>query len=290
MGWPKGYAKVALVGARFGRLTVTRVLPGGHRICQCECGVERGFRVGNLRAKHTQSCGCLKVEVARSKAVLINESRGVRIGNPIGRKFGDFIVVEPHTGLDFACRCFRCGRHHLFEHNRLLGQPSCRGCLTLTQRHFPRPGERLGAWKIEAWLTTGRNRMRIRARCRCGTVRVGPACGFLPRQPTGKRSWYGCCAKCANGIRGALRYGYPFNDAFRFFTGGGTLDARRARQKRVRETKAERDILRKVAVRLGITYKWLRTRIREGRFDISNIERAARGPGADSREALAPGG
>lgn len=54
------------IGARFGRLEVIGLAPrkGSDRalICRCECGVERSFRIKNLRAGTTRSCGCLAQE------------------------------------------------------------------------------------------------------------------------------------------------------------------------------------------------------------------------------------
>jgi hypothetical protein len=49
---------------KFGRLTVLRRDPSDSRkwICRCDCGTERPFASGRLRAGRSQSCGCLRVE------------------------------------------------------------------------------------------------------------------------------------------------------------------------------------------------------------------------------------
>lgn len=60
------------IGARFCRLTVIgevapAVEPSGQTkrmvLCKCECGTTLAVRLTNLRTKHTQSCGCLSVEL-----------------------------------------------------------------------------------------------------------------------------------------------------------------------------------------------------------------------------------
>lgn len=58
-----------LTGQRFGRLVA--IAPGGKGErgctlwrCICDCGNIKNFRSGNLKNKHTRSCGCLKVELA----------------------------------------------------------------------------------------------------------------------------------------------------------------------------------------------------------------------------------
>lgn len=57
--------KVA-VGDRFGRWVVIGQDSGkqGYWLCRCDCGTERSIPTGNLTRALTQSCGCLKSEVA----------------------------------------------------------------------------------------------------------------------------------------------------------------------------------------------------------------------------------
>lgn len=60
------------VGVRYGRLVVTADPgPGGRRpvTVACDCGeTVEGVRLGNLRNGHIVSCGCHRVEVARTIA------------------------------------------------------------------------------------------------------------------------------------------------------------------------------------------------------------------------------
>jgi hypothetical protein len=56
----------------FGRLTVIGYAPNNkHRqrrvVCQCDCGTIKTFVLGDLRSRHTQSCGCLNRENAFRK-------------------------------------------------------------------------------------------------------------------------------------------------------------------------------------------------------------------------------
>lgn len=59
--------KLDLTHQTFGKLTaIRRVDNRGRRtrwLCQCECGNETIVRTHNLRSGHTQSCGCLHIEV-----------------------------------------------------------------------------------------------------------------------------------------------------------------------------------------------------------------------------------
>lgn len=57
---------------KFGRLTVIGYAPNNkHRqrrvVCQCDCGTIKTFVLGDLKSRHTQSCGCLNRENASHK-------------------------------------------------------------------------------------------------------------------------------------------------------------------------------------------------------------------------------
>lgn len=59
--------KVDLTGYRFGRLVVVAEAPRSNAgltrwSCRCDCGKSSVVHAGSLRAGHTRSCGCLKVE------------------------------------------------------------------------------------------------------------------------------------------------------------------------------------------------------------------------------------
>lgn len=55
------------VGKKFGRLTIVgKAEKSLHFNCKCDCGNERVVFMGNLSRGHTQSCGCLQKERART--------------------------------------------------------------------------------------------------------------------------------------------------------------------------------------------------------------------------------
>lgn len=66
---------INLTGQRFGRLVVIRQAPTVKRraqwLCKCDCGTEKVIPAGALQRGHTQSCGCLRRDVAREKATTI---------------------------------------------------------------------------------------------------------------------------------------------------------------------------------------------------------------------------
>ena len=71
---------INLIGLTFGRLTVISRLPsvGGATMwrCRCECGEMRSVVGKNMRNGVTRSCGCLKSEISRQRAVARNTTHG----------------------------------------------------------------------------------------------------------------------------------------------------------------------------------------------------------------------
>jgi len=70
-----------MAGKRFGRLQVIKLDPerggkqGGERknaywICQCDCGKVQSVNGSSLRKGTTNSCGCLKYELMRQRAMV----------------------------------------------------------------------------------------------------------------------------------------------------------------------------------------------------------------------------
>jgi hypothetical protein len=64
--------KLNLLGERFGRLLVIEEAEykknnGKYWKCKCDCGNEKKIRVHSLRSGLTQSCGCLKSDLARKR-------------------------------------------------------------------------------------------------------------------------------------------------------------------------------------------------------------------------------
>ncbi|PNH18659.1 hypothetical protein B6K86_08665 [Lachnospiraceae bacterium] len=67
---------IDLTGRRYGRLFVEKQMPAvKHRaqwLCRCDCGALRVVPAGSLRYGHTRSCGCLRSDIARTKASTLN--------------------------------------------------------------------------------------------------------------------------------------------------------------------------------------------------------------------------
>lgn len=61
--------RAELIGQRFGRLSVISeygsINEQMHWVCKCDCGGEVIVTTAHLRSGHTQSCGCLRKDMAR---------------------------------------------------------------------------------------------------------------------------------------------------------------------------------------------------------------------------------
>ena len=61
--------RAELIGQRFGRLTVEAehgsIHAQMHWVCRCDCGAEIIASTSHLRSGHTQSCGCLRKDMAK---------------------------------------------------------------------------------------------------------------------------------------------------------------------------------------------------------------------------------
>jgi len=57
---------IDISGQKFSRLTVLKLDRREQSVtfwlCRCDCGKEKIVRKASLRAGHTKSCGCLKIE------------------------------------------------------------------------------------------------------------------------------------------------------------------------------------------------------------------------------------
>jgi 5-methylcytosine-specific restriction endonuclease McrA len=60
-------ARIDLTGQRFGRLTVKEFLGSRKYLCLCDCGKEKSFFSSNLARGLSKSCGCLSVELAKTR-------------------------------------------------------------------------------------------------------------------------------------------------------------------------------------------------------------------------------
>lgn len=101
--------KIIPTNTRFGKLIVlgldTSKLPKERNnksfyICKCDCGMIKSVMGHSLINKHTQSCGCLRLDKAIHKAK-----------QNIGRKFGKLVVLEvciKDNRTYYKCQC-ECG-------------------------------------------------------------------------------------------------------------------------------------------------------------------------------------
>ena len=74
-GFRGAKARSAAVGQRFGRLTILELTNRRNRsgksitavVCECDCGTIKSYDQSNVTKGHTNSCGCLRKEVAAAK-------------------------------------------------------------------------------------------------------------------------------------------------------------------------------------------------------------------------------
>src|ERR1700733_4425710 len=114
------YTRTDLVGQRYGRWTVIKDAEdrGKYRylLCRCDCGTEKEVRATGLTSGVTESCGCLKSDLATEQGRTHGESKhplykiwsGIiqRCSNPNAPGYGDYggrgISVCPQWCADFA--------------------------------------------------------------------------------------------------------------------------------------------------------------------------------------------
>jgi hypothetical protein len=80
----------ALVGKRFGKWTVLKWFPCSFRpngngfsktgevLCRCDCGTEKMVDAGSLQRGRSNSCGCLKRELASRRMAEFQERRWLK--------------------------------------------------------------------------------------------------------------------------------------------------------------------------------------------------------------------
>jgi hypothetical protein len=136
-----------MIGARFGRLTVTARAPKIDRYarfrCICDCGALTEVRAASLRAGHVRSCGCLRQRGVEAGAATTKNMTGKRIGRlvVIGRAGSEQIKGDSSLAL-WSCAC-SCGSNVTVAgaHLRRGSVKSC-GCL---RREIGR--SKLAAWR-----------------------------------------------------------------------------------------------------------------------------------------------
>ena len=102
---------IDITDERFGRLTAIR--PTAQRVyreivwaCVCDCGNKVNVRLGNLRAGHTKSCGCLNKfpeGQAAAKAVLVKYRVEAQKRNLV------WALTDEEAFTLFGGDCFYCG-------------------------------------------------------------------------------------------------------------------------------------------------------------------------------------
>ncbi|MBT1162098.1 hypothetical protein [Bifidobacterium sp. SO1] len=142
----RGFAQENLVGQKFGKLTVLKMIPGTKTseasvLCECECGKLITVITGNLKGGNTRSCGCL-VKEARNKA-----DRARRDGTApkrtthrykskelVGKKINHLTILaiegkNKHNQTMVKCRC-DCGNTIIVRMSSITnGNTQSCGCM-----------------------------------------------------------------------------------------------------------------------------------------------------------------
>ena len=98
-----------VVGQRFGRLLVLRregeAPPFRYRaVCACDCGQEWRGAVGDLRAGHARSCGCIKRELFLARRPALEKAcRDCRLVKPLAEFYNDRAAPTRKTYQCKAC-------------------------------------------------------------------------------------------------------------------------------------------------------------------------------------------
>lgn len=113
-----------LTGQRFGSLMVLRRHTENTKegkpqwVCICDCGKETITSGHNLKCGNTKSCGCLKINASRIRAIDIT-----------GMRFGRLLVQAKTDGNKWRCVC-ECGNTIITaKANLLSGDTRSCGCL-----------------------------------------------------------------------------------------------------------------------------------------------------------------
>lgn len=107
-----------MVGQKFGRQEIRKILKAGLVEVGCECGQVRVIHHANLVSGASKSCGCLR--------------RSIGVPTEIGDVYGNLQVLQVFTGsprgTECLCAC-TCGCHHVTTAIRLrLGRTKSCGC------------------------------------------------------------------------------------------------------------------------------------------------------------------
>lgn len=152
-----------MIGKQFGKLTVLKECgtnKWGEKMyeCVCSCGNKHKSIVSgsNLRKGKIKSCGCMKIECGKSKAVDISGRRSGHLVAlyPTSKRSGSFVV--------WHCRCDYCGNECDIPYNNFVGgQQSCGKCSYAADR----ARERMTVWKSDIELRLSSKFSKMIRRC-----------------------------------------------------------------------------------------------------------------------------
>lgn len=146
------------IGNKYGRLEVIyRADNVGTRaswVCKCECGNEKIVSGKMLRNGKTQSCGCLRKEVASKQNTLMVHSDVYKRAEQLGHK-----LLEQYKGSQEK-HLFSCGKGHTFSLNATDVINGIRKCPTCVEKSSPK---RNNSFYNQKWLS--RNPDKANAEC-----------------------------------------------------------------------------------------------------------------------------
>lgn len=114
-----------VMGERSGRLVALRAYRVSGRLvaqCRCDCGQVVPVKVDNLLSGHSQSCGCLKAEIAATKMAAIKAQGPTHVTH--GMTAADQTGIEPGKQRAFRSwqsmldRCRPDSKHHALYADR----------------------------------------------------------------------------------------------------------------------------------------------------------------------------
>ncbi len=145
-----------ITGLKFGRLSVIRFHSKANKrmkwLCTCECGNEAIIDGSKLRNGHTRSCGCLAIEMAKSRSgSKHNLWRG-------GIKITDHGYVEVKNRTHPNARKDGYVKEHIMVMSNYLGRPLLKG-ETVHHKNGVKHDNRLE--NLELWSRNHSNGQRI---------------------------------------------------------------------------------------------------------------------------------
>lgn len=118
------------VGMTFGKLTTIRKLSNSIWLCKCDCGTYCAVPTHLIRVR--KSCGC-NLSEQKSKIGKIRQNMFPSwYTNPVGKVFGDYIVVRRVSGgyTNWLLKCQKCGHTIKVKRSEMLNNysPVCPVC------------------------------------------------------------------------------------------------------------------------------------------------------------------